>query len=49
VLDLLGHRRLLRRALDELGKEQRVFVLVMGVQAAHDQIDVISQERDPRR
>jgi hypothetical protein len=30
VLDLFCHRGLLRHALDELGVEQLIFVLVMG-------------------
>ena len=49
VLDLFCHRGLLRHTLDELGVEQLIFVLVMGVQAAKDEIDVIGQEGDPLR
>jgi hypothetical protein len=49
MLDLLRHRGLLGRPLDELGVQQVVFVLVMTVQPAEDEIDVIGQERDPSR
>jgi hypothetical protein len=49
VLDLLGHRGLPGRPLDEFGVQQLVFVLVMAVQPPEDEIDVIGQERNPSR
>jgi predicted ATPase/DNA-binding CsgD family transcriptional regulator len=47
VLHVLRHRSLLRHPLDEQRVQQLVLILVVLVQAAEDQIDVIGQERDP--
>jgi hypothetical protein len=48
VVDLLGHRCLAGRSLDQLGVQQLVFALVMDVQHRDAEIDVVRQERDPR-
>ena len=48
VLDLLRHRGLLGRTLDELWVQQLVFALVMDVQRRDAEIDVIGQEPNPR-